>query len=92
MKTVVKILPRARITVPLKWVDGTIRTESKICNTARSAAQFYAGEKCYNYNCCIVELTGIEYWQQTPAQQAAGDARYERMYRRALRVFKQYLP
>jgi hypothetical protein len=92
MKTIVVVQPRLKITVPLKWVDGTIRTKSKTCVTAKSAAEFYAGAKNYNHNLCIEQVIGLQYWQLTPAQQAQCEARGKRIYRRVIRVFKQYLP
>jgi hypothetical protein len=92
MKTIVAVQPRVKITVPLKWVDGTIYTKSKTCVTAKSAAEFYTGAKNYNHNLCTEQVTRLQYWQLTPAQQAGIEERGSRMYRRVLRVFKQYLP
>lgn len=92
MKTAIVGRARAKITVPLKWVDGTIYTKSKICVTAKSAALFYASAKGLNHAEGIRHSTRVAYWQQTPAQHAHDEARYDRLYRRVLPVFKQYLP
>jgi hypothetical protein len=86
MKTTVKSVPCLKITVPFTR-NGVTSTASKTVRRAYAAAQFYAAYK------------NREWWntrsQTAPVGQdryVQSDARYDRLYRRALRVFKQYLP
>jgi hypothetical protein len=85
VKTIVKQVPSLKVTV--KIVKGSRqRTSSKICRQARVAATFYTIAK------------NDEWWSNTghltlqPNRYAEMDSRYDRLYRRALKVFKQYLP
>jgi hypothetical protein len=86
MKTTVKTVPCLKITVPFT-MNGVTRPASKTIRRARVAAEFYAAH------------LNREWWnsysQMAPVGQGRYvqmDARYDRLYRRALQVFKQYLP
>jgi hypothetical protein len=87
MKTVVREIPCLKVTVRTASVlGGWKNTSSKTCRKAHVAAEFYARTKNY------------EWWSNTghlgrqPHRYVEKDARGQRLYRRALRVFKQYLP
>jgi hypothetical protein len=87
MKTVVREIPCLKITVrTTSLLGGRKSTSSKTCRQAHVAAEFYARTKNY------------EWWANTghlmpqSHRYVEKEARGERLYRRALRVFKQYLP
>jgi hypothetical protein len=86
MKTTVKSMPCLRITVH-RTRNGVKISESKTVRKASAAAKFYT--LCKN----------TEWWDTYSQVAPVGyvryiqmDARYDRLYRRTLRVFKQYLP
>ena len=84
MKTVVRQMPCLKITIKTTFGQG--HNWSKSCRRAYAAAEFYAGIKNLEWWKTVGHLT------QRPDRYTEKDARYDRLYRRALRVFKQYLP
>jgi hypothetical protein len=87
MTTVVRSVPCLRITVKTASLLGDWKnTSSKTCRQARVAAEFYARTKNHEWWSNTGHLT------KRPDRYTEKDARYDRLYRRVLQVFKQYLP
>jgi hypothetical protein len=95
MKTIVKPIPCLKITLYTNLgYRRSIAQRTQICYKAVAAAKFFSSYKHADWTdkVRLAESWGNSTRSEFLASVKHSDLRYERLYRRALKVFQNYLP